>query len=49
MLYMLALVGLPSLRGRDACMVLSVRGGHPGEIAGKIFVRPIFLLFLFFC
>ena len=26
MLYMLALVGLPSLRGRDACMVLRVKG-----------------------
>ena len=26
MLYMPALVGQPSLRGRDACMVLRVRG-----------------------
>ena len=26
MLYVLALVGLPSLRGRDACMVLRVKG-----------------------
>ena len=26
MLYMLALVGQPSLRGRDACMVFRVRG-----------------------
>ena len=48
MLYMLALVGQPSLRGRDACKVFRARG-HPGEIAGKFFIRPLFLLFLFFC
>ena len=47
MLYVLALVGQPSLRGRDACMVFSARG-HPGEIAGKNYIRPLFLL-LFFC
>ena len=48
MLYMLALVRQPSLRGRDACMVFRARG-HSGEIAGKIYIRPLFLLFLFFC
>ena len=47
MLYMLALVGLPSLRGRDACVVFRARGGHPGEIASTIYVRPLFLLFCF--
>ena len=47
MLYMLALVGQPSLRGRDACMVSRVRG-HPGEIAGSIYVRPLFSLLLLF-
>ena len=46
MLYMLALVGQPSLRGRDACMVFRAKG-HPGEIAGKNFVRPLSLFLLF--
>ena len=32
-LYMLALVGLPSLRGYYACMVFRLKG-HSGEIAG---------------
>ena len=48
MLYMLVLVGQPSLRGRDACKVFRARE-HPEEIADKIFIRPLFLLFFFFC
>ena len=35
MLYMLALVGQPSLRGRDACMVFRAKG-HPREMQAKI-------------
>ena len=45
---MLALVGRPSLHGNDACMVFLLLG-HFGEIAGKKSVRPLFLLFEFFC
>ena len=47
-LYMLALVGRPSLHSCDACMVYWVQG-DPGEIAGKHMVRPLFLLKRFFC
>ena len=47
-LEMLAMVGRPSLYGYDACMVSWV-SGHPGEIAGKTMVRPLFLLKRFFC
>ena len=48
MLYMLALVGQPNLRGRDACVVLRVRGWHPEEIEGKNFLGPFFSpLFVF--
>ena len=47
-LYMLALVGQPSLHGYDACMVYSVKG-HSGEIAGKQNIKPLFLLPGFFC
>ena len=48
MLCMLALVGQPV---SVAVMHIGCSGlmGHPGEIAGKMFVRPLFLLFLFFC
>ena len=47
-LYMLALVGLPSLHSFDACMVYWNKG-HPGEVAGKNMVRPLFLFVGFFC
>ena len=46
---MLALVGQPSLHGYYACMVFFGIKGHSGEIAGRKNVRPLFLLFLFFC
>ena len=45
---MLALVGQPSLHGYYACMVYWNQG-HLGEIAGKNKIRPLFLLFWFFC
>ena len=54
--YMLALAGQPSLHGHDAWMVYWTKGegggeggGHFGEIAGKNKIRPLFLLFGFFC
>ena len=46
---MLALVARPSLHGNYACLVYQVQGGTPGEIAGKNMVRPLFLLYWFFC
>ena len=45
---MLAFAGQPSLHGYNACMVYWTQG-HFGEIAGKNKVRPVFLLFGFFC
>ena len=45
--YMPALAGQPSLHGNDACMVCWAE--HYGETAGKNVVRPLFLLFGFFC
>ena len=47
--YMLALVGQPSLHGYHACMVFWAKGCNSGEIACKIYVRPLFLVFEFFC
>ena len=46
--YMLALAGQPSLHGYYACMVYWNKG-HLGELAGKNKIRPLFLLFGFFC
>ena len=46
MLYMLALVGLPSLRGRDACMVFRVNGASWRNCRQNL--RKTLLLFLFF-
>ena len=45
---MLASVGQPSLHGYGACVVYWIKG-HLGEFAGKNIVRPLFLLFGFFC
>ena len=45
----LALVGRPSLHGYYACMVFLGLRGTPGEIADIKNVRPLFLLFVFFC
>ena len=42
MLFVPASVGPPSLHGYDACMVLWIQG-DPGEVAGKSYVRPLFL------
>ena len=44
----LALVGRPSLHSYDACMFFFGFKGHPGDIAGKNKVRPLFLLIRFF-
>ena len=41
-LYMLALVGRPSLHSYDACMFFLGPKGHSGEIAGRNKVRPFF-------
>ena len=35
MLYMLALEGQPSLRGRDACMVFRAKGGILEKLQAK--------------
>ena len=47
--YMQAFAGQPSLHGYDACMIYWAKGEHYGKIAGKSIVRPLFLLFGFFC
>ena len=47
--YMLALAGQPSLHGSNAYLVFYGLKGHLGEIAGRKMVRPLFLLFQFFC
>ena len=39
--------GTASLRGSYACMMCWQRG-HSGEIVGKFYVRPLFLVFLVF-
>ena len=46
--YMLALVGQPSLHGYYACMVFWDKGALWRNCRQKN-VRPLFLLFLFFC
>ena len=43
---MVALAGRPSLHSCDACIGFK---RHPGEIAGKNMVRPLFFLERFFC
>ena len=48
MLCVLALAGLPSLHGCCACLVLWVEG-HSREIAGKMYVSPLFLVLGVFC
>ena len=42
MQYMLALVGQPSLRGRDACIVLRVWGRREREGEGGRMICPFF-------
>ena len=49
MLFLLALVGLPSLRGRDACLVLGVSGASWGNCRRnlrKTFFSPLFVFLL---
>ena len=46
MLYMLAMVGLPSLRGRDACMVCGINGTswrNCRQNLRKTSVSPLFI------
>ena len=47
MLYVLALVGLPSLRGRDACMVLRVTGASWRNCRRNLRKTSFSLLFVF--
>ena len=47
-IFLLALVRLPSLHGYYAAWYVGLRV-HYGEIAGEIYVRPLFLVFCFFC
>ena len=49
MLYMLALVGQLSLRGRDACVVLRVRGASWRNCRQNLHKTSFFILFSFFC
>ena len=48
MLYMLALVGLPSLRGSDACMLLGVKGAFWRNCRQNLRKTSFSPLFVFF-